>query len=125
MRFLVDECTGNAVADWLREEGHDVFSVYEEARGIVDEVVIKKAFSENRILVTNDKDFGEKVFREKHPHHGVIFMRLENERSFIKIETIRRFLSAYAAQIPGRFAVVTEDRVRFASVPAPTAKPQE
>lgn len=34
MRFLVDECTGPAVAHWLREHGHDVFSVYEEARGI-------------------------------------------------------------------------------------------
>src|SRR5579872_1322935 len=27
MRFLVDECTGPAVAAWLRTEGHDVFSV--------------------------------------------------------------------------------------------------
>ena len=125
MRFLVDECTGNAVANWLRKEGHDVVSVYQEARGISDDAVIKKAFSENRILITNDKDFGEKVFREKLPHHGVIFIRLENERSFVKIETIRRFLAAYAQQIPGRFAVVTEDRVRFASSPAPTDKPQE
>lgn len=34
MRFLVDECTGPAVARWLREHQHDVFSVYEEARGM-------------------------------------------------------------------------------------------
>ena len=33
MRFLVDECTGPAVARWLREQSHDVFSVFEEARG--------------------------------------------------------------------------------------------
>lgn len=33
MRFLVDECTGPSVARWLREQGHDVFSVFEQARG--------------------------------------------------------------------------------------------
>ena len=58
MRFLVDECTGPAVAEWLRREGHKVFSVYDEARGLDDETIIQKAFTENWILITNDKDFG-------------------------------------------------------------------
>ena len=47
MRFLIDECTGTRVAGWLREEGYQVFSVYEEARGINDESIVKKAFDEN------------------------------------------------------------------------------
>lgn len=41
MRFLVDECTGPAVAQWLREQQHNVFSVYEEARGMQDDDVIR------------------------------------------------------------------------------------
>ncbi len=61
MRFLVDECTGPAVARWLRRQGHEVFSVYEEARGMEDVDIIRKAFAENWIVVTNDKGFGEKV----------------------------------------------------------------
>ena len=65
MRFLVDECTGPGTARWLRDQGHDVFSVYDEARGTDDDTIIEKACNENRILITNDKDFGEKVFREK------------------------------------------------------------
>ncbi|MEM7760295.1 MAG: DUF5615 family PIN-like protein [Cyanobacteria bacterium P01_A01_bin.40] len=52
MRFLGHECTGVKVARWLREEGHEVFSVYEEARGITNDVIIKKAFDENWILIT-------------------------------------------------------------------------
>jgi len=67
MRFLVDESTGPAVAEWLRQKGHDVFSVYEKARGMADEDIIQKAFSESWILITNDKDFGEKAYREKRP----------------------------------------------------------
>ena len=114
MRFLVDECTGPSVARWLSSEGHDVFSVFDQARGIDDEAVIQKAYTENRILITNDKDFGEKVFREQHLHHGVILMRLENERYLVKIETLRRLLELYADRLPGQFVVVTEKRVRFA-----------
>jgi predicted nuclease of predicted toxin-antitoxin system len=57
MRFLVDECTGPALARWLKSQGHDVFSVYDQARGVDDEYVIRLAYSKNRILITNDKDF--------------------------------------------------------------------
>ena len=46
MRFLVDECTGPAVAAWLREQGHDVFSVFDSARGMSDDDIIGKAFDD-------------------------------------------------------------------------------
>ena len=45
MRFLVDESTGPAVAAWLRQQGHEVFSVYAEARGMDDDDIIHKAYS--------------------------------------------------------------------------------
>ena len=41
MRFLIDECTGPAVAIWLKKEGHEVFSVYEEARGLGDDEIVR------------------------------------------------------------------------------------
>ena len=69
MRFLVDECTGHAVAAWLRSLQLELVSGDDEARGLDDESVIKKANFGNYILVTNDKDFGELVFRTKRPHN--------------------------------------------------------
>jgi len=72
MRFLVDESTGPRVARWLRNQGHNVASIYEESRGATDEFVITQAHEQARILVTNDKDFGEKVFRDRRPHSGVV-----------------------------------------------------
>jgi len=114
MRFLVDESTGPAVARWLRGQRHEVFSVYEEARGMDDEDVIQKACAEGWILITNDKDFGEKVYRERRPHKGVVLLRLEDERAASKIETMRRLLKHHSAQLAGNFVVVTERRVRFA-----------
>jgi predicted nuclease of predicted toxin-antitoxin system len=114
MRFLVDECTGPAVAQWLREHQHQVFSVYEEARGMDDDEIVRKAFAEDRVLITNDKDFGEKVYREQCPHKGVILLRLDNERAANKIEVIRRLLERYADRLVNQFVVVTETAVRFA-----------
>jgi predicted nuclease of predicted toxin-antitoxin system len=114
MRFLVDECTGPAVAQWLRERQHGVFSVYEEARGMDDEEIIQKAFAEDRILITNDKDFGEKVYRDRWPHKGVVLLRLDDERAPNKIEAVQRLLASYADRLAGQFVVVTETTVRFA-----------
>ncbi len=113
MRFLVDECTGPQVAKWLRDKGYEVFSVFDESRGIADDVVYSKAFDENWILVTNDKDFGEMVFRERRPHHGIIFLRLDDERSANKIETLKRLFANHVDKISGQFVTVTENKVRF------------
>ena len=114
MRFLVDECTGPAVARWLREQGHEVFSVFDQARGMADEDVIRKAAAEDWILITNDKDFGEKVYRERRKHKGVVMLRLEDERPAVKVATVRRLLADYADRLVGHFLVVTETKVRIA-----------
>ena len=114
MRFLVDESTGPKVARWLRDQGYEVFSVYEQSQGISDEDVIRKACREDWILITNDKDFGDKVFRENHAHRGVVLLRLSDERSAVKIETLQKLLSKYSDHLPEAFVVVTETRIRFA-----------
>lgn len=114
MRFLVDESTGPAVARWLRGQGHDVFSVYEHARGMSDDDIIRKAYDENWILITNDKDFGEKVYRDRRPHKGVVLLRLDDERAIVRVETIRRLLENYSERLADKFVVVTERRIRFA-----------
>jgi predicted nuclease of predicted toxin-antitoxin system len=113
MRFLVDECTGPKVAAWLREQ-YEVFSVYEQLRGASDDVILKKAHDENWILITNDSDFGEKIYRERKLHKGIIFLRLEDERAVNKIAVLKRLLEQYSGNLPNQFVVVTETKVRFA-----------
>lgn len=115
MRFLVDECAGSSLASWLREQGNDVFSVFDQARGITDDKVLQIAVETERILTTVDKDFGEKIFREKHLHHGVILLRLSDERSKSKIIAMERLLTSFATRISDQFVVVTDTRVRLSS----------
>lgn len=113
MRFLVDENTGVLVAQWLRQQGYEVFSVYESARGTDDDEILHKAVNEDWILITSDKDFGEKIFRDRKPHRGIILLRLADERSVNKIAALQQLLNSYAAQLPDNFVVATERKVRF------------
>lgn len=104
---------GSSVADWLMEQRHDVSSVYKDYRGESDHFVLEKAKAEERILLTNDKDFGEMIFRQKRPHSGVILLRLEHERPANEIAALRRLLEQYSDQLAGHFVVVTESAVRI------------
>lgn len=117
MRFLVDESTGPSVARWLRDRGHNVVSVYENMRGAEDDAILRKAEDEDRILITADKDFGEKTFRDRRPHRGVVLLRLEDQRARNRTEVISKLLARYHHRLPGEFVVVTEKRVRFARSP--------
>jgi predicted nuclease of predicted toxin-antitoxin system len=118
MRFLVDECTGPTVARWLGAQGHDVFSVYDDDRGARDTEILARAVREDRILITNDKDFGEHVFRDRQPHRGVVLLRLDDNRTASKIAAVERLLADFAGQLSGRFTVVTDRSIRLISPPA-------
>jgi predicted nuclease of predicted toxin-antitoxin system len=114
MRFLVDECTGPGVAAWLGANGHDVFSAYDQAAGETDSNLLSRAVNEDRIVVTNDRDFGEMIHREGRIHRGVVFMRLHDERNANKIRVMEQVLATHADQLAGQFVVVTESHIRFA-----------
>jgi len=66
-----------------------------------DDDIIQKTFSENWILLTNDKDFGDKIFRDKKPHRGAVLLRLDDERAVVKIEVLGRLLENYADKFCG------------------------
>ena len=76
------------VRDLMLQNGCGIITMkstrFDQARGIDDDTIIQKALEENWILLTNDKDFGEKVFRDSRLHRGVILLRLEDERSASK-----------------------------------------
>jgi len=112
MRFIVDECFGPVVVAWLRGEGHDVISIYQVARGAIDEDILAWATRDDRVLITLDKDFGDLVFRDRLPHRGVILLRLDDETSANAIRVLSNLLAGYADQIDHHFVVVTEMSVR-------------
>lgn len=113
IRFLVDESSGQALVDYLRSLGHDVVGVGELMPQALDEMVIAYAHQERRILISNDRDFGEKVFRDAYPHAGVILLRLGDDRATAKIRVLSALLRDHSRNLADRFVVVTERSVRF------------
>lgn len=86
MRLIVNENIPRSVCRALRERGHDVFVVKESLPGADDSTILGIAQSESRLVLTQDKDFGELAFRRGLPATcGIILFRLraanpENDR---------------------------------------------
>ncbi len=78
-KLPADECCDVPLIESLRSGGHDVVYAKEQMKGEEDDVVLEGAFRENRVLMTEDKDFGELVYRLKKPANGVILMRIPVE----------------------------------------------
>jgi predicted nuclease of predicted toxin-antitoxin system len=118
MKFIVDESAGIAVAQYLRGIGHDVFAVTETMPQAEDNAILIKAVSEGRVLITNDKDFGDLIFRSGHAHHGVLFLRLQDESAASRVRVVKAVLNQYADFLKMNFIVATERRVRIRHLPA-------
>ena len=114
-KFIVDECTSIAVAEFLREQGFDTVSVSEESPQTSDRAILHRAVAEQRIVVTNDKDFGDMVFRDNHPHCGVLLLRLADDRVATKIQVVAAVLKQYVDRLQNRFVVATERNIRIRS----------
>ena len=73
MKFLADECCDASLVSALRADGHDVLYVLETFPGTSDDAILDRAFAEHRILLTEDKDFGELVYRLGRPAHRIVY----------------------------------------------------
>ncbi|MBI3467079.1 MAG: DUF5615 family PIN-like protein [Planctomycetes bacterium] len=113
MKFAADECCDALLVAGLRGDGHDVWYVTESARGAGDEAVLRQAAVEQRVLLTEDKDFGELVFRLGLPVHGIVLLRMNPADSGAKLARLRQVLGQYASRLPGSFVVVDRSKTRF------------
>jgi predicted nuclease of predicted toxin-antitoxin system len=77
MRFLADQDIYKITTDNLREWGHDLLTAKEIGlQQASDEDLLKRAQTENRLLLTRDKGFGGLVFLNKELSTGVILLRM-------------------------------------------------
>jgi predicted nuclease of predicted toxin-antitoxin system len=84
MELVADESCAGPVIRALREVGHDVLAIAESATGARDEAVIAHALSERRVLITEDRDFGELVYARGHSSAGVVFVKFPSRARQLK-----------------------------------------
>jgi len=117
MRLLANENFPGDAVEALRRQGHDVFRVRTEAPGPRDKEVLELAQTQDRILLTFDKDFGELAFKHGLPARcGVVLFRI-----FVPSPEVaaRKVVTALASRADrgGAFAVVEEHRIRLRRLP--------
>jgi predicted nuclease of predicted toxin-antitoxin system len=68
-------------------------------------------------LLTEDKDFGELVYRLGRVHAGVVLIRLAGLPPSSKADTVAKVLQDHAAELPGAFSVISAGAVRIRKPP--------
>ena len=113
MRFLLDQSVDARLIPALRSRGRDAIRIGQEhPEGLSDPAVLALAQAGGRILITDDRDFGELVFRHRQPHAGVIYLRLGRYADLsTKIARLAHVLEHYSEQL-AQFLVVIRRAVR-------------
>jgi hypothetical protein len=112
MRFLADENFPRVAVEALRKAGHDVAWICEARPGATDEAVLAGARSEERVLLTFDKDFGELAMRKGVAGScGIVLFRLPVAGPALLAARVVASL-ATRPDWTGSFSVIEVDRVR-------------
>ena len=113
MQFLLDVCAASrSMHSMLTEGGHDVLSASEGHLRATDEELLALARGQQRILITEDKDFGELVFVRRLPHPCIV--RLVEMPVADKVMAVQELIDRHPdAMREGALIVVTRNRVRI------------
>lgn len=112
MKFLADECCDAALVAALRADGHDVLFAVEVLRGATDAQILQRATEDGRVLITEDKDFGELVYRLKLSAPGIVLLRFGVPERALKISRLRSLLTEKADELSGAFVVLDKEKIR-------------
>jgi len=113
LKFLADVNIEKQIVDYLRQNDFDVLWVPDYNCKMNDEDLIDLANQEKRILITNDKDFGELIFLQDKLSVGIILFRVKGQNVKKKINGITKLLEDYKNKIEGNFVLITGDKIRF------------
>src|SRR6266511_1903841 len=113
LKLLVDVSAGEAIANWLAAAGHDTVSVRNLDPRMPDIDILARAVSEQRIVVTMDKDFGELVYRSGLPHSGGLLLRLEDADTAEKLRVIEDIFTRFGDHLAGHFSVFQNGQLRI------------
>lgn len=116
MKLLADENIHGDLVKWLRSRGHDVLYAAEAFPSISDDGLLAVARNEDRVLITDDKDFGELVFHRRLVTRGVILIRLSARSASERIERLSRIWSDVESQVSYKFIVISDRKVRVRGV---------
>lgn len=112
MRFLIDANLGRKFTNLLNLAGYDAVYINDLLLKASDEDVLSLAKREGRIIITNDKDFGELIFKLGILSTGIILLRVSTTDPEKRFAMVKNALD----KAKGRFVVVKEGQIRVRSL---------
>ena len=119
MKFLADECCDTGLVEALRQDKIDIVYVIEFMRGASDTEILSYANKTGRTVITEDKDFGELVYRFRLPVRGIILLRFGIDEAVLKTLHLRSLITRMSDRLVGNFVVLDADKTRFRPLTSP------
>ena len=117
LRWLTDENLPVPIALWLQQRGHDVVRVEGGLLSAPDDVLLAQAHLADRLLLTNDRDFGKLVLQQRLATRGVLYLRMPSLSYKQQLARLHSIWPDLVAQLPGAFTLVSAHRIRVIRLP--------
>jgi hypothetical protein len=76
---------------------------------ISNRAIINKAYNEQRIVITQDSDFGTLIYRDDTPFYGLIYLRPGHD-AFLHVQTLKTLFLAFSADVIPPFVLVADNQ---------------
>ncbi|MCP4594753.1 MAG: hypothetical protein GY842_28810 [bacterium] len=117
LKFLVDVGVGTGVEELLLARGYDTKTVRSIDPRMDDLGIVRLAHSEDRMVLTMDKDFGELVYHSAASHAGVLLLRLDDANGEEKRLVVEEILAAHQERMKNCFCVYQKGKLRIRPCP--------
>jgi predicted nuclease of predicted toxin-antitoxin system len=112
MKIFANENCEREMVNRLRAAGHDAVTILDMAPSIDDRAVFELARKEDRVLLTNDHDFGVIAEHSKSRPPAIVLMRLDRLSFRRRMEIFLQTFAELGNNLPGQFIVIEPHQIR-------------
>ena len=113
MKITADESVNYLFVSGLRQRGHEILSIAENYPSPEDEDILAISLNPPAIVITEDKDFGELVFKHKKRFAANILLRYDAPETTVIFERLFNLLEKHSKELINSFVTVTFTRTRI------------
>ncbi|MBV9961876.1 MAG: DUF5615 family PIN-like protein [Parafilimonas sp.] len=113
MKIIADESLNFVFVSLLRESGFEIFSIAEKRSAEADENILEMSLQPPAIIITEDKDFGELIFKHKKEFSAVILLRYNVGEEKVVSTSLLSLLKNHLQELHKSFVTISVNRIRI------------
>ena len=113
MVLIADESVDYRIITFLRQRSFKVIAIIDDNASIADSEVLNISNNENALLITEDKDFGDLVFRMNFKHSGILLLRFFSTPVENKNQKVFETIHSYYDNLKNNFSTLSDKRLRI------------